>query len=98
MGAPSTTDIYTVKLPKPEEAQKGYFSFLRSFISMERDGVCTDREGIIIAMMDGLTDYEIMDLLIASRKMNDHGVRDVRSFGGIVKILCLANYMQCLIW
>ena len=75
--ASSNTDIYTVKPPKPVEPQKSYFSIFRSLISMERDCVCKDREGVILAMLDGLTDYEMMDLLITMKQVNDRGVKDV---------------------
>ena len=76
-GSPCNTDIYTVKPPKPVEPQKSYFSIFRSLISMERDCVCKDREGVILAMLDGLTDYEMMDLLITMKQLNDRGVKDV---------------------
>ena len=44
---------------------------------MERDCVCKDREGVILAMLDGITDYEMMDILITMKQMNDRGVKDV---------------------
>ena len=89
---PSTTDIYTVKPPKPVEVQKSYFSLFRSLISMERDCICKDREGVILAILDGLTDYEMMDLLITLKQINDKGVKDV----GLTEISSfVVHCMQC---
>lgn len=45
---------------------------------MEHDSTCKDREGIVLAIVDGLSDYEILDLLIEMKKINDRSVKDVR--------------------
>lgn len=55
----------------------GYFSFFKSFISVEHDSTCRDREGIVLAIVDELSDYEILDLLIEMKKINDRSVKDV---------------------
>ena len=44
---------------------------------MEHDSTCRDREGIVLATVDELSDYEILDLLIEMKKINDRSVKDV---------------------
>lgn len=75
-----STDIYTTKEPKPQSPNQGYFSFLRSFISMEHESIVKDREGIIIVSLDGIYDRELIELLSDMKKRNDTGVRDVVYF------------------
>ena len=44
---------------------------------MEHDSTCRDREGIVLAIVDELSDYEILDLLIEMKKISDRSVKDV---------------------
>ena len=44
---------------------------------MEHESVCRDREGIVLACLDGLSDYEVLDLLIKMKQINDSSVKDV---------------------
>lgn len=74
-----STDIYTTKESKPPAPTQGYFSFLRSFISVEHTSIMKEREGIIIVSLDGIYDRELMELLFDMKKRNDVGVRDVRT-------------------
>ena len=39
--------------------------------------MCKDREGIVLACLDGLSDYEVLDLLIKMKQINDSSVKDV---------------------
>ena len=73
----SNSDIFSTKVPKPVQPQHGYFSFFKSFISVERESICKDREGIVLACLDGLSDYEVLDLLIKMKQINDSSVKDV---------------------
>ena len=84
-------DIYSTKKPKEEPAQPGYFSFFKSFISVEHDSTCRDREGIVLAIVDELSDYEILDLLIEMKKINDRSVKDVSLI-----LLWLDSYLYVL--
>ena len=63
----SNSDIFSTKVPKPVQPQQGYFSFFKSFISVERESICKDREGIVLACLDGLSDYEVLvkDVVVA---------------------------------
>lgn len=72
-----STDIYTTKKPKAQPADQSYFSFLRSFISVEHDSIMKEREGIIIVSLDGFYDREVIEVFSEMKKRNDSGVRDV---------------------
>lgn len=76
---PSSTDIYTTKEPKPADPNRGYFSFLKSFISVDHEGVLQDREGVILVLLDGLGSGELPSLLQEMKRKNDNGVKDVTS-------------------
>ena len=74
---PSSTDIYTTKEQKTADPSQGYFSFLKSFISVDHEGVLRDREGVILILLDGLGSGELPSLLQEMKFKNDNGVKDV---------------------
>ena len=71
------TDIYTTKEMKQQPVNQGYFSFLKSFISVEHDSIMKEREGIIVVSLDGVFEEEMIQLFVEMKKRNDRGVRDV---------------------
>ena len=71
------TDIYTTKEMKQQPANQGYFSFLKSFISVEHDSLMKEREGIIVVCLDGVFEEELVQLFVEMKQRNDRGVRDV---------------------
>ena len=74
---PSSTDIYTSMFVKTADPNRGYFSFLKSFISVDHEGVLQDREGVILVLLDGLGSGELPSLLQEMKRKNDNGVKDV---------------------
>ena len=71
------TDIYSTKVPKPADPNRGYFSFLKSFISVDHESVLLDREGIILVLLDGVGSEEVVEILSEMKWKNDNGVKDV---------------------
>ena len=71
------TDIHSTKVPKPADPNRGYFSFLKSFISVDHESVLLDREGIILVLLDGVGSEEVVEILSEMKWKNDNGVKDV---------------------
>ena len=80
---PSTTDIHSTKIPKPKSVDKSsYFSFFKSFISVEHESLLKDRDGVVLVVLDGVQDTEVVELLIDMKKRNDVDSQEVGLLSG----------------
>ena len=72
---PCNTDIYSTK--KIEKDTNGYLSFFKSLMRSNRDGNIKEREGLILVLLDGMCESDLVEFLLDAKKRSDTGVKDV---------------------
>ena len=57
------TEIYTTQ-ERPVEEVSSYFSYFKSFLRREPEGNIRDREGVVLVLLDGAYETDIIETMI----------------------------------